>query len=248
MADIYFTIKKEEKEKAIELIDSLLGADKRGRIYEKNHFILSYRCDNLQKAIQTIKDTAKLLQRAEAVFQIRDKDKIYCHEIIYCNPKKEENIAKLNINELKPDHKEKIGDKFLFIFEFKLRAKPDSPHPDSYESVHVPVRLRYLGTDNEEDWGLTLYSKNEDKMKCDRIVIGKIFRGLNSGASVNDETDTQKAIKKANEELKKRGKEIIDIENTYKKILANLKSKKEKDHTYFCGTVEIKRRAYSYDK
>lgn len=186
--------------------------------------------NEIKKYKEQIIDLIKEIMRSNLVIDayamLPKKEKGYLNysEIIIYPPFEDEDFDKnIIFKELKPDYKEKIGDKYFLRFEFKLKDKSEFPYPHSYLSCHTDITLRYLGTDKEIESGLSVYSKNEDKYYCDRIIIGKLYHGLAIGGMVNDEPDIWKALQKLNELLKKKGKEIVDLEGTYKKILSGLK-------------------------
>ncbi len=126
---------------------------------------------------------------------------------------------------LNPDYKEKVGNKYIMVFKRKEKDKPmhdEKLHPLSYESYVGAITLRDIGTNKQDQKGIVVHSYNEDKHNIDRIIIGKMYWGFASGEFVNYEPNLRKALKELNRLFKQKGKEIVDFEETYKRILEGL--------------------------
>lgn len=237
MSNLFLVVKKENKDKVVRLISEkskiLENIGLRFnyfKIYQQDKDIITVaynidfdlNVDIIEKLVLIIKELIQtgMIIKVNSLVDIRDEGYVDYYEVFYFDPRVELNNIK--IEELRPDYKEKIGEGYLLLFKSKLKDKPDKIRPDSYLSLHTTIEVNYIGTNKKKETGLMIYSKKEDKKQCDRLVIGKAFRDLESGVIVNDEQDILVGLNKANELLKKRGMQILDIRENYDKILSQL--------------------------
>jgi hypothetical protein len=255
MVNLAFKLKRENKEKFVDFIEEkfkvLFNLKKKIPFQTKAEYIkkgfydypsgdnilLTYDFDldktsrHKEQIIELIKEIIRsnLAVDSYAVLEKKENGYINYSEIIVYPQFEDEVFDKdIKFEELKPDYKEKIGDKYILRFDFRLKEGKVSSNPNNYESLHTIVTLKYLGTGKTRQSGLVIHSKNDDKYHCDRLIVGKLHHKLASGAMVNDEHSILKALQKVNEMLKKKGKEIVDLETAYKRILSELKKNENK--------------------
>ncbi len=196
--------------------------------------VLKHPVLSAEEIIRFFREIAELVEFASAGHAYTKDGYSYGDCVLLLNPENfldylnEEADVKekfLVFDALNPDYKEKVGNKYIMIFTRKDKKKPmcdDKLYPLSYESYIGRVTLRDIGTKEQDHKGICVHSYNGDKYNIDRILIGKLCWGFESGEFVNYEPNLRKALEELNRLFKQKGKEIVDFEGTYKKILEGL--------------------------